>query len=318
MDTLILPKQGVTKNNSKLNKSISNLIKNRYLYLLALPGILFFIIFKYLPMWGILIAFKDYSPYVGFFKSPWVGFKHFTALFTVKDFEIILRNTLAINFLNLLFFFPAPIIISILLNEVRKNKFKRVIQTAIYFPHFLSWVIIFSITYAMLSEGNGFVNVLLNDIAGFKIPFMTEPKIFWFLLVGQNIWKEAGWGTVIFLASITSIDPSLYEAATCDGAGRLRQMWHITLPGIRNVVITLFILRVGHIMDIGVEQMYLMGNPVVANLADVFDTYVFRMGVRQSNFSYSTAVGIFKSVVGLAMVVVANKMAKSVGEEGIY
>ncbi|MEK3725991.1 sugar ABC transporter permease [Paenibacillus sp. FSL H8-0034] len=294
------------------------IMKSRSLYLLGLPGILFFIVFKYLPMWGIIIAFQDYSPFQGLLQSPWVGFKHFERLFAHPDFFMLLRNTMAINVLNLVFFFPLPILLSMLLNEVSHQFFKRIVQSIIYLPHFLSWVIIAGICFLMLSKGEGIVNKLLEAIGIGKIDFLTNPDLFWGLLTVQSIWKEAGWGTVIFLAAIAGIDPQLYEAAKMDGASRLRQAWHVTLPAIRSVIIILLILRIGHIMDVGFEQVFLMMNGAVSEVAEVFDTYVYRLGIRQGQFSFTTAVGLFKSVVGLILVILSNRLAKRFGEEGVY
>ncbi|MCU6796084.1 sugar ABC transporter permease [Paenibacillus sp. WQ 127069] len=294
------------------------IMKSKSLYLLGLPGILFFIVFKYLPMWGIIIAFQDYSPFQGLLQSPWVGFKHFERLFAHPDFFMLLRNTMAINVLNLVFFFPLPILLSMLLNEVSHQFFKRVVQSIIYLPHFLSWVIIAGICFLMLSKGEGIVNKLLEAVGIGKIDFLTNPDLFWGLLTVQSIWKEAGWGTVIFLAAIAGIDPQLYEAAKMDGASRLRQAWHVTLPAIRSVIIILLILRIGHIMDVGFEQVFLMMNGAVSEVAEVFDTYVYRLGIRQGQFSFTTAVGLFKSVIGLILVILSNRLAKRFGEEGVY
>ncbi|MDR6551782.1 sugar ABC transporter permease [Paenibacillus qinlingensis] len=303
---------------SKWSQIWHALQRDRMLYLIASPMLLFFLIFKYVPMWGVLIAFKNYTPFVGFAQSPWVGFQHFQRFFSEDSFFLLLRNTLAINVLNLIFFFPLPILLSIMLNEVRLEWVKRIIQSIIYLPHFLSWVIIVGITYLMLSTSSGFVNKLLETFGMDKIDFLTSPEMFWGLLTIQSIWKEVGWGTVIFLAAIASVDTQLFEAARIDGAGRIRQIWHVTLPAIRNVIIILLILRVGHMMDVGFEQVYLMMNGAVSEVADVFDTYVYRSGIQQAQFSYSTAVGLFKSIVGVVLVVITNRLAKKFGEEGIY
>lgn len=292
--------------------------RDRFLYLLALPGIVFFILFKYVPMWGILISFQDYSPYQGMWASPWIGFEHYIRFFSNPDFLILFRNTMAINLLSLIFFFPLPILLSVMMNELRGNKFRKTIQSIVYLPHFLSWVIIVGITFLLLSTGEGIVNQLLVAAGLNKIDFLTNPNYFWFLLTVQSIWKDAGWGTVLFLAAMAGIDPQLNEAAKIDGAGRLRQIWHITLPGIRSVVIILLILRIGHIMDVGFEQVFLMMNGAVSQVADVFDTYVYRLGIKQGQLSFSTAVGVFKSFVGLILVIGANKLAKKFGEDGVY
>ncbi|MFC0329841.1 ABC transporter permease [Paenibacillus sepulcri] len=300
-------------------QSIWNGIKrDKFLYLLALPGIVFFILFKYVPMWGIIISFQNYSPYQGMWRSPWVGFDHYVRFFSNPGFMMLFRNTMAINLLSLLLFFPLPILISVMLAEVRSIAYKRVIQTIVYLPHFLSWVIIVGITFLLLSTGEGVVNQLLVAAGLNKIEFLTTPNYFWGLLTAQSIWKDAGWGTIIFLAAMAGIDPQLYEAAKIDGAGRLRQIWHVTLPGIRPVIIILLILRIGHMMDVGFEQVFLMMNGAVSEVADVFDTYVYRLGVKQGQFSFSTAVGVFKSVIGLLLVIGANRLAKKFGEEGVY
>ncbi|TBL81804.1 ABC transporter permease [Paenibacillus thalictri] len=297
---------------------LKRLGRNKALYVLGLPGLLYFIVFKYVPMWGILISFQDYSPFQGMAGSSWVGLKHFERLFGNPDFWKLLRNTMAINALNLLFFFPLPIVISLLLNEVRRALVKKIIQSVIYLPHFLSWVIIAGISYLMLSQGEGIVNKLLVAAGMSKIDFLTNPDLFWGLLTVQSIWKEAGWGTVIFLAAIAGVDPQLYEAAKIDGAGRLKQAWHVTLPAIRSVIVILLILRIGHIMDVGFEQVFLMMNGAVSEVADVFDTYVYRLGIREGQFSFSTAVGLFKSVVGFTLVIISNRLAKKFGEDGVY
>lgn len=292
--------------------------RDKYLYLLVLPGVLYFLIFKYYPMWGLVIAFQDYSPYLGVLKSTWVGVENFVRFFTNPSFFLLFRNTMMISLLSLVFFFPLPIVLSLCMNEVTNKSFKRIIQSVVYLPHFLSWVIIAGITFLILSQSNGIVNMLLEHAGFSKIDFLTNENFFWGLLTGQNIWKDTGWGTIIFLAAITGIDSQLYEAAKIDGASRIRQMWHITLPGIRNVIIILLILRLGQIMDVGFEQVFLMSNGAVANVADVFETYVYRNGIQQGQFSYTTAAGLFKSVIGLVLVVGANWLAKRFGEEGVY
>ncbi|MBP1975456.1 ABC transporter permease [Cohnella thailandensis] len=292
--------------------------RDLFLYLLVLPGLLFFLIFKYVPMWGVLISFQNYSPYLGLWHSEWVGFAHFDRLFSNPDFFLLLRNTLAINALNLIFFFPLPIMLSLTMNEIRTRWFKGAVQSVIYLPHFLSWVVIAGISLIMLSESEGIVNGLIAAAGGERIDFLTNPRYFWGVLTVQSIWKEVGWGTVIFLAAIAGVDVQLYEAAKLDGAGKLRQIWHVTLPAIRNVIIILLILRIGHMMDVGFEQVYLMMNGTVSEVAEVFDTYVYRAGILQGQFSFSTAVGLFKSVVGLVLVVIANRLSKKFGEEGLY
>lgn len=315
----VLPiKQGAQKPAKVKSRLLFDLRRDKYLYLLALPGLLFFLIFKYIPMWGIVIAFQNYSPYMGITKSEWVGLEHFINFFSNPDFMLLFRNTMAINLMSLLLFFPLPILLSLLLNEVRVEAYKRIVQSIVYMPHFLSWVIIAGLTFLLFAKGEGLVNKLLESVGYERIDFLTNPDGFWLMLTVQSIWKEAGWGTILFLAAIASIDPQLYEAARMDGANRIRQMWHVTLPAIRNVVVILLILRLGHMMDVGFEQVFLMYNGAVSQVAEVFDTYVYRVGIQQGQFSFSTAAGLFKSVVGLALVVLANKIAKKFGEEGVY
>jgi putative aldouronate transport system permease protein len=304
--------------SSKLHYLWACVKRDKFLYLLALPGLVYFLIFRYVPMWGILISFQDYSPYQGMRGSPWVGFEHFQRFFSNPDFFTLFRNTMAINLLSLFFFFPLPILLSIMLNEVRQMTYKKIIQSIVYLPHFLSWVIIVGISFLLLSTGDGLINKMLVSLGMEKIDFLTNKNYFWGLLTLQSIWKDAGWGTIIFLASMAGIDPQLYEAAKIDGASRFRQIWHVTLPGIRSVIVILLILRIGHIMDVGFEQVFLMMNGAVSDVADVFDTYVYRLGVKQGQFSFSTAVGLFKSVVGLLLVIGANKLAKKFGEDGVY
>lgn len=310
-------RQTSSKRNRR-TKWLSALRRDRSLYLLALPGILFFLVFKYIPMWGIVIAFQEYSPFRGIQGSEWVGLQHFTTFFANPDFVLLFRNTVAISLLNLILFFPFPILISLGLNELRNVTYKRLIQTVIYMPHFLSWVIIAGLTFLLFAKGTGLVNELFALWGWPRVDFLTNPDSFWIMVTLQAMWKEAGWGTIVFLAAMASVDTQLYEAARMDGAGRLRQIWHITLPAIRSVIVVLLILRLGDIMEVGFEQIFLMYNGAVSEVAEVFDTYVYRTGIEQGDFSYSTAVGLFKSVVGLALVVVANRLVKRMGQEGVY
>jgi len=310
-----LPTNRKLKQSSTLWKRIK---RYRWMYVMALPGLLYFVIMKYMPMWGILLAFQDYNPFKGFWNSEWVGLENFRTFFTYGDFWPLLRNTLAISILNLIFFFPAPIILALMLNEVRAESFKRVTQTLIYLPHFLSWVIVVSFTFLFFSFDIGILNKALSFMGFAKISILTEPQYFYGLLIGQSIWKEVGWGTIIFLAAIAGVDQQLFEAATVDGAGRLRRIWHVTLPAIRSTVVILMILKLGDMLDVGFEQILLMLNPMVQTVGEVFDTYVYQQGILSGNFSYSIAVGLFKSVAGLILVVGGNYLAKKSGEDGLY
>lgn len=294
------------------------ILKNRWLYLMLLPGLIYFILFKYVPMLGIVIAFQNYQPFLGISKSEWVGLAHFERLFNDNTFWMLFRNTFMLFLMNIVFAFPVPIFLALLLNEVTVNSFKRTIQTVIYMPHFLSWVIVVSLTYILLTTEGGLVNELLETLGLEKINFMLSEQWFRPLYIMQSIWRDAGWGTIIYLAALAGIDPQLYEAAKIDGANRLRQMWHITLPSIRSVIVILLILKVGDILDLSFDHIFLMLNSMNRQVAEVFDTYVYTAGILQGQFSFSAAVGMFKSTVGLVMVVLANRLAKKFGEEGVY
>lgn len=287
-------------------------------YLMIFPGLLLFLVFKYVPMFGVFIAFKNYSPFRGVWKSEWIGLENFVRLFAENDFLLLLKNTLYLNLLDTFIAFPFTIMVALLLNEVRKKYFKNSIQTILYAPHFLSWVVIVGITMLFLRTQDGGVNVLLNALGFDSINFFANPGSFRSIWLFHNIWQGAGWGAIIYLAAIASIDPALYEAATMDGASRLRQMWHITLPSLKTVIVIMFILRLGNFIDVGFEHIFLMQNSLNLQVSDVFETYVYRIGLVQGDFSYSTAVGLFKSVVGLVMIVAANTIAKRLGEEGVY
>jgi putative aldouronate transport system permease protein len=269
-------------------------------------------------MWGIVIAFQDYQPFLGIRDSQWVGMENFTNFFSNPDFFRLLRNTLVLALYDLIFFFPAPIIIALLLNEIRVAFFKRTIQTLVYVPHFVSMVIIASITYVFLTPQGGVLYDLISWITGKPIDVLASPGSFRPLIIVQMMWKEMGWGTIIFLAALAGVDTEQYEASIVDGAGRLRRMWHITLPAIRTTIVILLILRLGNFLDTGFEQIYLMTNSLNRDVADVFDTYVYTVGITQGAFSYSTAVGLFKSVVGIILVLGSNKLAKKFGHPGIY
>ncbi|MCK6078008.1 ABC transporter permease subunit [Paenibacillus silvae] len=282
------------------------------------PGLIYFLIYKYLPMWGILIAFQDYQPFEGIFRSEWVGFKHFQQFFGDEMFWKLFRNTLILAIYNIVFFFPLPIIIALMLNEVTKNTFKRIVQTLIYIPHFVSWVVVAGLTFLFFSAQDGLVNSLLAQWGDSPVQFLLSEEWFRTVITSQVMWKETGWGTIIFLAALAGVDPGLHEAARIDGAGRWKQIWHITLPAIRGTIIIMFILRMGSFLDTGFEQIFLMINPMNREVGEVFDTYVYTTGISQGKFSYSAAVGVFKSVVALIMVIGANKLAKRFGEEGIY
>lgn len=301
------------------NKIWPKLLRDKYLYLLALPGILYFIVYKYIPMLGTAIAFQDYSPFLGFARSEWVGLKHFQTIFSEPEVVQVLWNTLYLSFLQIVFAFPAPIVLALMLNEVRNKLYKRFIQTVVYMPHFLSWVVVVGI-FVIFLRGEGLINNFLEVVFGKERPieFLTDTAFFRPLIILQVLWKEAGWGTILFLAALAGVNPNLYEAATVDGAGRLRRIWHISLPGIRSTIVILLILRLGNVLDSGFEQIFLMQNSFNKSISNVLDTYVYYKGIEQSDFSFATAVGLFKGIIGLILVVGANRIAKRFGEEGVY
>lgn len=273
------------------------MLKYRALYLMLLPGVLWYLLFRYLPMYGVVVAFKDFNPFDGILGSPWADpwYKHFVTFFRSPYFGQLLANTFIISGLKIVFGVFPPLILALLLNECRAPWFRRWVQTLSYMPHFLSWVIIYGILLALFSQSTGLVNRWIVEVGGQSLPFLTSPRYFRAVLVLSDIWQDIGWGAIIYLAAVTNIDTTLYEAARVDGAGRLRLIWHITLPGVRNVVILLLILRIGHFLDAGFEQIYILYNPQVYPVADIIDTWVFRTGLEQQNFSLGAAVGLFKS-----------------------
>lgn len=298
-----------------LKKMHSN--TNFALFIIALPGVLHFIIFKYIPLAGNIIAFQEYNIFQGLRYSPWVGFEQFRLMFTYDEFYQMLRNTLLFSLLNIVFGFPAPLILSMLLNEVRKLIFKRTVQTMLYLPHFLSWVIIGGIFINFL-DIDGIVNQFLGMFGVEPIYFLTLRDWFRPIIVSIGIWKEVGWGTIIYLAALAGINPNLYEAAVVDGAGRWKQMWHITIPALMPAIVVLFLLRLGNVAEANVEQILIFLNPLVRDVGEVVDTYVYRLGIEHSLYSLTTAIGIFQSIIGIALIVTFNKMSKKITGESIY
>ncbi|MEV0147494.1 MULTISPECIES: ABC transporter permease subunit [unclassified Nonomuraea] len=295
-------------------------VRYRWLYLMLLPGVVYFALFKYLPMYGVTIAFQDFLPFLGYSGSPWVGFRHFEELFSGPDFGRLMFNTLLLALLHIVFVFPAPIIVALLLNELRINVLKRSVQSLIYIPHFLSWTIVASLTYVLFAADFGVLSGWIRDIAGdtSKIDYMAQEDWFRPLIVLQQLWKQTGWGTIIYLAALAGVDPQLYEAARMDGAGRFKQLWHVTLPAIRPTVVVMAILASGNLLDSGFEQIWLMTTSLNRSVADVFDTYVYYTGITQGAISYSTAVGLFKGVAGVILIFGSNWLAKRLGQRGLF
>ncbi len=290
----------------------------RYIYLLMLPGIVCMLLFSFVPLAGLSLSVMNYNAFKGFASMEWVGLKYFNQLFSSKWFPLMLRNTFVINLLNLILYFPMPILLSVLLNEIRHSGYKRISQTVIYLPHFLSWVVIASLTFMMFSQNVGLINKVLDAMGREPVSVLTNKNAFWITLVCQTIWKESGWGTIIFLAAISNIDTQLYEAAVIDGCTRWQQIRYITLPCISATIVTLLILRLGNIFNTGTEQILLMSNNLLTNVSEVFDTYAYKQGVVSGKFSLGVAVGLFKSIVGLIFIVVADTVSKRAGYEGIY
>ena len=297
--------------------TVKRIVKDRWLYIMLLPGLIYYIVFKVGPMFGLSIVFYDYLPPLGLSGSEFIGLDNFTRLFRDPDFPRLFVNTLWLAVMNLVFYFPIPIFLAILLNEISHGFYKRTVQSFVYLPHFLSWTVLVGIFQIFLLP-SGIVNQFLTTIGVGNINFLAEPSWFRPLVISEVIWKEAGWGTIVYLAALSGVDEQLYEAALIDGASRFKRIWHITLPSIRSTIVILLILRLGNFMDTGFEQIYLMMNSMNRQVADVFDTYVYIEGILNGSFSYSTTVGLFKSLVSLVLVLGANRLAKLWGEEGVY
>lgn len=292
--------------------------KNRFMYVLLVLPLLYYIIFQYIPIYGISIAFQDYIPGAPFIGNDWIGFKNFELVFSSKPFLEALRNTILISFYKIIFGFPFPIIIALLLNEVRAVRFKKIVQTAIYFPHFVSWVIVGAIIISFFSINDGMVNIVLKSMGLEPVNILTLPKYFRPLLVVSSMWKEAGMNSIIYLAAIAGVDVQVYEAAFIDGASRWQQMRYITLPGIASTVSIMFILQLGGILSAGMEQTLVLLNPIVSGVGENIDTFVYKVGLKQGDYSFSTAVGLFKSAVGYFLVMSTNRLSKIVKGEGIF
>lgn len=310
----------LAKKPARANKQslLSHMKNNKLLYLLLVPGLLYFIIFKYAPMGGLVIVFQDYVPFLGITGSKFIGLDNFRQFFLGNDFKTLLGNTLMLALLNMVIVFPAPIILALLLNELKNTTLKRLVQSSVYLPHFLSWTVVVSLTTVLVNVQTGALSNLISQLAGRKIDLLTDPAFFRPLIITQSIWKECGWGTIIYLAALAGVDVEQYEAAIMDGAGRFRRVWNVTLPGITSTIVVMLILKCGSILNTGFDHIYLMTNSLNRSVADVFDTYVYTMGITNAAYSYSATVGLFKSVVGVVMVFVTNKIVNMLGEPGLY
>lgn len=298
-------------------------LQQKYLYFMTIPFVIWAFVFSYVPIFGWVMSFQQYRPGKGtiwqFWKQDYVGFKHFIDLFTDERFFLVIRNTLAMSSMSLVAGFLVPIVFAILLNELRQQMFKRFVQTVSYLPHFVSWVVVAGLVTKMLSIDGGVINDLLvgMNIIDKPILFMGEEKYFWSIVTASDVWKEMGWNTIIYLAAITGIDPEQYEAARVDGANRLRQIWHITLPGIRTTISILLIMSIGHLIQIGFEKQFLLGNPRVIDYSEVLDLYALNNGIGQNRYSFGTAISMFNSVVSVILLFIANGIFKRVTKESI-
>lgn len=285
--------------------------------LMFLPVIAYYIVFKYIPMGGNIIAFKNYNFNDGLWRSPWVGLHNFQLLFTDPLAFKTIRNTFVIAVLSILVNFPFPVLLALMFNEVRKMWFKKTVQTLLYLPHFLSWVIIGGLVINLFAQESGTVNHLLRQLTGEVYPFLYKPASWIAVFLGAGAWKEAGFGAIIYLAALSNIDPSLYEAASLDGANKLKQIWHVTLPGIRSVIVLMLILAMGRIMDVGFDQVYNLQNSIVSDVSEVISTYIYRMGLQGGQFSLTSAMGLFEAVIGLILVITTNAIARKF-DQGLW
>nr|ALL53569.1 lplB, putative aldouronate transport system permease protein [uncultured firmicutes bacterium contig_31] len=296
----------------------SRIYEYRFIYILGLPGILILIIFRYLPMWGLLMAFQNYNPHLGIMNSPWVGLQHFQRLFSDPKFYNMLKNTLVINGLSLLTF-PAPIILALLLHEVINLKYRKFVQTVVYLPHFISWAIVVSLTFFLLSTEQGIVNKIAVSMGKQPYAYLFSEKAIYPIIIIQEVWKSAGWGSIVYLAAITGIDKQLYEAAKIDGANKFQQIMHITIPSIMPTIVVMLILKMGSMMSVDFEQVWLMNNAMVKSKLEVFEIYIYNNSIASGStqYSYTTAIGMFKSVISTVLVVFTNWLSSRKGYEGV-
>lgn len=298
-------------------KFMNEVLGNYELYLMIIPVLAFYIVFAYMPMYGVLMAFQDYKPMLGVAGSPWVGFKHFISFFSSVNFGRLMKNTLVISLSSLIFGFPAPIILALMINELRSRWFARVVQTITYIPHFISMVVVCALISDFTSD-TGVVNYLFQFLGYDGRSMLSKPGLFVPIYVVSGIWQEIGWGSIIYLAALSAVDKQLYEAAEIDGAGKWLQLLNITLPSILPTIVILFIMRMGTLLNVGYEKVMLMYNPGIYDTADIISTYVYRLGFESSNYSASTAIGLFNSVINIILIVATNQLSKRVGETSLF
>ena len=314
---MINTKNDLVKNaNKMMNRRIMK--KNKEVYLFLIPGILYILAFRYVPMYGIITSFQDYNIFAGILKSPWVGLEHFESIFSSPDLYKVLKNTLILSFSKLIINFPLSILIAILINEIGRPFIKKIFQTVLYLPHFLSWVIVAGLVTVACSPSSGIINNAITALGGKPISFLMDNAWFRVAVVGSEAWKEIGYSAIVFIAAITGISPELYEAAKVDGAGKIKQILHITLPGMTSIILLMFILKLGSVLNANTEQILLMYNPTVYETGDVLGTYIYRTGVSQMNYSFATAIGLFESIVGLLLVLIGNFTSKRVTGRSIW
>ncbi len=301
----------------KPNRTLVKMWNYKWIYLMLLPVMAYYIIFKYIPMYGVTIAFKDYNVFKGVLDSPWCGLEVFEKILKNKNFWEAIKNTLLLNVLTLLVSFPLTIIVSLMLNEVMSSKFKKITQSVLYLPHFISWVVVAGIATNLFSMQGGTVNHILNTLGIDSVPFLSNNAWWVFTYVICNVWKEIGWGTIIYLAALTGVDESLYEAAYLDGATKFQRLIYITLPSIKSVIVTMLILQISKMMTIGLDAPLLLGNKKVMGVSEVISTYTYRLGIESAKYSDSTAIGLFQSVINIIILFAADKFAKAIGEDGI-
>lgn len=292
--------------------------RKRYLYLMLVPAVLYFLIFNYAPLYGILIAFKDFNFKEGIIRSDWIGFENFRYMFQLDNFYAVFKNSILLSLCRIVFTFPIPIILALFLNDIKSQKFQKVLQTLFYLPHFVSWVVIGSILVNFLSPTNGVINTIIQSLGGESVFFLAEKKYFIPIVILTSIWKDSGWSTIIYLAAITGISGELYEAAKIDGANKLQCLRYITFPSIKSTIVTMLILRLGGIMNNGFEQIFILQNSMNLSVSEVFETYTYRLGMLDGRFSFATAVGLFTSVIGVIFLLTSNYIAKKLGEDGIW
>jgi len=319
MSNLVLEQKVNTVKVPLLKRIAKRFAKERQLWLICIPMIIYVAIFAYYPMYGVIVSFMEYIPGAPILGSKWVGLRYFIEFFNSPDFGLILRNTLAISGLNIIFGFPAPIILALLLNELRNKHFKKIVQTVSYLPNFISWVVAASLIFSLLGS-EGIINQLILDLglAEESIGFLSTGSYFWWIITIANIWKSVGWSAIIYLSAIAGIDEELYQAGAVDGLGRFGMVWHITLPGISTTILLLWILRIGGILNAGFDQQLLIGNAMTREYWEVIDTYAYRYGIQLGRYSYATAVGLFKSIISIALIFITNTASKKLTDASIF